>query len=87
MQIITCIVVIVRDTPHCAVIGYVYTPVEYRGRGYATVCVATITQKILTEFKKDFVVLSAQITNPISTHIYLKMGYKSVTDFEHWGLE
>ena len=38
-------------TPHGIRIGFVYTPVEWRGRGYASACVAALSQQQLDQGK------------------------------------
>jgi len=60
-------------------IAFVYTPPYYRGRGYATSCVAQISQMALDKgFSKC--VLYTDLLNPISNSIYQKIGYKPVCD-------
>jgi predicted GNAT family acetyltransferase len=36
-----------QPTPHGARIGLVYTPPKYRQKGYASACVATLSQRLL----------------------------------------
>ncbi len=65
-------------------IGYVYTPPELRGRGYATALVADLSQKMLDE-GCGFCVLYTDLSNPTSNAIYRRIGYRlveTVQDFE-----
>ena len=60
-------------TPNGIRINAVYTPPEYRGRGYATSCVAEISRRLLEKHKYCF--LFTNLTNPVSNHIYHKIGF------------
>jgi predicted GNAT family acetyltransferase len=60
-------------------VGYVYTPKHLRRNGYATYCVALLS-KIILESGKKSCVLYADLNNPISNSIYLKIGFKPVCD-------
>lgn len=66
-------------TPHGVRIGYVYTPPEHRGRGYATRCVAEISQRMLDD-GLDFCVLYTDRSNPTSNAIYRRIGYRGIQD-------
>lgn len=60
-------------------VGYVYTPPYFRGKGYATSCVATVSRLILERgFSKC--VLYTDLANPTSNSIYQKIGYKPICD-------
>jgi len=60
-------------------IAYVYTPPYYREKGYATTCVAQISQMALDKgFRRC--VLYTDLENPTSNSIYQKIGYKAVCD-------
>ena len=52
----------------------VYTPPEQRNKGYATLCVASLTKKLLSE-RYSFCSLFADQSNPTSNSIYAKIGY------------
>ena len=58
-------------------VNMVYTPPEYRKKGYATSCVALLTQKLLNDGWK-FTALITDLDNPTSNSIYQKIGYKKV---------
>ncbi len=66
-------------TPHGARIGPVYTPPETRGRGYASVLVADLSQRLLDE-GRQFVFLFTNLANPTANHIYQEIGYQPVSD-------
>lgn len=67
------------QTPNGARIGYVYTPPDWRGRGYASACVAALSQSVL-ESGLRFCCLYADLANPTSNSIYARMGYGPVAD-------
>lgn len=66
-------------TPNGARIGYVYTPPTVRGRGYASACVATLSQRLL-DAGLQFCALYTDLSNPTSNHIYQRIGYYPVCD-------
>jgi uncharacterized protein len=61
-------------------IGPVYTPPEYRRQGYATACVAALSQKLLDE-GCDRCFLLTDLANPTSNHIYQEIGYLPICDW------
>jgi predicted GNAT family acetyltransferase len=67
-------------------IGPVYTPSEQRGRGYASACVATVSQHLL-ESGRSFCYLFTDLANPTSNHIYQKIGYNPVNDVDVYEFE
>ena len=68
-----------RDLQTVCVVGLVYTPPYFRGKGYATSCVAAVSQFGLDRgFTKC--VLYTDLANPISNSIYMKIGYKPICD-------
>lgn len=70
-------------TPNGIRVGPVYTPPQYRGRGYATACVATLSQKLLDE-GRQFCFLFTDLANPTSNHIYQVIGYEPVCDVDEY---
>ena len=66
-------------TPNGIRVAWVYTPPENRGKGFAGACVAALSQKLLEDGRK-FCFLYTDLANPISNHVYLKIGYEPVTD-------
>jgi len=71
-----------RPTPNGVCIGYVYTPDFYRGRGYASALVASLSQKLLDE-GKSFCCLFTDLANSVSNRIYQRIGYRRICDFQH----
>jgi hypothetical protein len=69
-----------RPTPHGESIGLVYTPPALRGRGYASACVAELSQRIL-DSGKSFCTLFTDLANPTSNAIYQRIGYRPLCDF------
>ena len=68
-----------RDLETLCVIAFVYTPPYFRKKGYATACVAAISQLALNRgFTKC--VLYTDLSNPTSNSIYQKIGYKPICD-------
>jgi GNAT superfamily N-acetyltransferase len=57
----------------------VYTPKELRGRGYAGAVTAAVSQAALDGGATD-VLLAADLVNPTSTALYLRLGYRPVRD-------
>lgn len=68
-----------RPTDTAASIGPVYTPPDYRGRGYATTCVAVVCRGILESGRK-MCTLYADLANPYSNAAYVKVGFYPVFD-------
>jgi predicted GNAT family acetyltransferase len=66
-------------TPNGIRVAWVYTPPENRGKGFAGACVAALSQKLLDEGRK-FCFLYTDLANPVSNHVYQKIGYEPVTD-------
>lgn len=66
-----------RPSRNGIVVSGVYTPPELRGRGYATACVASLSRLLLDE-GFQFCALYADLANPISNHVYLKIGYRPI---------
>jgi len=68
-----------RPTENGMAVGYVYTPADLRGRGYASSCVAGLCRDILKSGYK-FCTLYTNLANPVSNAIYMKIGFKPVGD-------
>jgi len=66
-------------TLHGVRVNFVYTPPESRGRGFASACVAALSQRLLDE-GNEFCCLYTDLSNPISNSIYQKIGYRPVSD-------
>ncbi|MFX0084189.1 MAG: GNAT family N-acetyltransferase [Candidatus Hodarchaeota archaeon] len=61
--------------------NYVYTPPNFRRKGYATELVAKLIQTILNEGNK-YCFLFTDLENPTSNKIYQTIGYKPVIDID-----
>ncbi len=72
-----------RETSRGVTINLVYTPSEFRRNGYATACVAALTQHLLDQGHASCF-LHADRQNPTSNAIYQKIGYRGVCEFEDW---
>jgi len=66
-------------TPNGVRVNFVYTPPERRGRGYATACVAALSQVLLASGNK-YCCLYTDLANPTSNKIYREIGYEPVCD-------
>jgi predicted GNAT family acetyltransferase len=66
-------------TPRGVRINMVYTPPEFRRRGYASAAVSTLTKRLLDSGRK-FCFLYTDLGNATSNKIYQQMGYQPVCD-------
>jgi predicted GNAT family acetyltransferase len=66
-------------TPHGMRIGFVYTPPDERGRGYASACVAGASQRALDSGYR-FCCLYTDLSNATSNTIYQRLGYRPIAD-------
>jgi uncharacterized protein len=73
-------------TPSGIRIGPVYTPPEFRRRGYASALTARLTQ-VLLDGGRRFCFLFTDLANPTSNSIYQRVGYRPVTDVDLWRFE
>jgi predicted GNAT family acetyltransferase len=72
-------------TPTGIRITLVYTPPEDRRRGYATACVADLTQRLLDQ-GHAYCCLFTDLANPTSNNIYQSIGYRPVLDMTDYFL-
>lgn len=71
---------VVRRTKNIGIIGLVYTPEKFRGNGYATSTVLSISNGILNSgFSKCG--LFTDKSNPTSNHIYYEIGYRPKAEY------
>ena len=75
----------VGRTRNGARIGMVYTPPAARERGYASACVAALSQRVLDDGAR-FCMLYTDLANPVSNAIYQRIGYVPVADATDWWL-
>jgi uncharacterized protein len=66
-------------TPNGIRVAPVYTPPQYRGKGFAGACVAALSQKLLDD-GRGFCFLYTDLANSISNHVYQTIGYEPVAD-------
>jgi uncharacterized protein len=78
-----CLVGAGGETPHGTRIGPVYTPPEFRGRGYASNLTAAVSQEQLDAGRR-FCFLFTDLANPTSNRIYQAIGYEAVTDVDQY---
>lgn len=72
-----------RATRHGTTITAVYTPPQWRRRGYAKACVAALSQHLL-DTGRAFCALFTDLDNPTSNHIYQDIGYRRLGDFAEY---
>ncbi len=75
-----------RPTTNGISVSLVYTPPEFRRRGYATSLVAQLSLSLLDSGYK-YCALFTDLANPTSNHIYQEIGYKPVCDFNEYRFE
>lgn len=66
-------------TPNGIRVGPVYTPLELRGRGYASALVAELSSSLLAGGRR-FCFLYTDLANPTSNKIYERIGYVRVCE-------
>ncbi|BBD64088.1 hypothetical protein NIES4072_22500 [Nostoc commune NIES-4072] len=64
-------------------INLAYTPPEYRRKGYATACVAALSQKLLDQGCRHCFLI-ADLANPTANHIYQAIGYYPLSDWHEY---
>ena len=74
------------QTPNGVRVGFVYTPPEFRGRGYASAVTAAASQRALDSGFR-FCCLYTDLGNPTSNAIYQKIGYQPVADVTDYIIE
>jgi predicted GNAT family acetyltransferase len=84
-ELAVSVAVVMRETPHGAAVSAVCTPPEHRRRGYASACVAALSQRALDRGKR-FTCLHTDASNPTSNAIYQRIGYRFVAAAEQWAL-
>lgn len=70
-------------TPNGAGVSLVYTPPEHRRKGYASACMAALSQTLLKAGHR-YCFLFTDLANPTSNHIYQAIGYKSAGDLSDY---
>jgi RimJ/RimL family protein N-acetyltransferase len=72
-----------RIIPGARAVGVIYTPPAYRGRGYSTCCTRQLTRRIFAD-GYDYAYLYAEADNPVSNHVYEKLGYAKTDEFTEY---
>jgi Predicted acetyltransferase len=75
-----------RRIKNAACINGVYAPPHFRKSGYATACVAALSQKLLND-GFEYCYLFTDLANPTSNNIYQKIGYYPICDYDEWKVE
>jgi GNAT superfamily N-acetyltransferase len=71
-------------TPNGSRVGWVFTPPEWRGRGYASACVADLSEQLLAGGRK-FCFLYTDLANATSNALYQRIGYERVCEvIDYW---
>ncbi|ENJ6137486.1 GNAT family N-acetyltransferase [Bacillus anthracis] len=68
-----------RPTKNNITINFVYTPKEERKKGYASNCVAALSQSMLDE-GYNTTTLYTDLANPTSNKIYQEIGYEQIAE-------
>ncbi|MCU4767622.1 GNAT family N-acetyltransferase [Bacillus toyonensis] len=68
-----------RPTTNNITVNFVYTPKEARKKGYASNCVAALSQRMLDEGYKT-TTLYTDLANPTSNKIYQEIGYEQIAE-------
>ena len=68
-----------RPTTNNITVNFVYTPKEARKKGYASSCVAALSQRMLDEGYKT-TTLYTDLANPTSNKIYQEIGYEQIAE-------
>jgi predicted GNAT family acetyltransferase len=78
-QNVVTMAVAARKLKNGTAITYIFTPEEYRGKGYAAANIYYLSKELL-EQGNQFCTLFVDKNNPLSSRAYEKVGYKSVGD-------
>ncbi|WP_242310404.1 GNAT family N-acetyltransferase [Bacillus cereus group sp. BfR-BA-01331] len=68
-----------RPTTNNITVNFVYTPKEARKKGYASSCIAALSQRMLDEGYKT-TTLYTDLANPTSNKIYQEIGYEKMME-------
>jgi hypothetical protein len=68
-----------RGPTNGATVSVVYTPARNRRHGYASACVAALSQSLLDDGYR-FCTLYTDLSNPTSNKIYQNVGYRPIED-------
>lgn len=82
-RVTVSMVVLGATTPNGVIINTVYTTPKYRGKGYATSCVASVTEQSLRQGYK-YCFLFTDLANKNSNYIYRGIGYQPVGEIYNY---
>ena len=68
-----------RPTGRNITVNFVYTPIKHRKKGFASDCVAALSQMLLDQGYQT-TSLHTDLSNPTSNKIYQEIGYELVAD-------
>ncbi|MBE7105721.1 GNAT family N-acetyltransferase [Bacillus cereus] len=68
-----------RPTTNNITVNFVYTPKKERKKGYASICVAALSQRMLDDGYKT-TTLYTDLANPTSNKIYQEIGYEKIVE-------
>jgi predicted GNAT family acetyltransferase len=72
-----------RPTRNGISVSAVYTPLELRGRGYATACVGALSRMLLAS-GWGYCALFADLSNTAANCIYERIGYRPACDYDEY---
>ncbi len=75
-----------RPTGHAICISGVYTPPQERKKGYASACVAHLSQYLLAKGYQS-INLFTDLSNPTSNDIYMQIGFRPICDYHRYIFE
>ena len=78
-----CMASLAGPTQNGIRVTHVYTPLASRGRGYAGICTAALSQRALDEGRR-FTMLYTDMNNPTSNAVYQRIGYVPIGDVFDW---
>jgi predicted GNAT family acetyltransferase len=74
------------QTPNGIRVGPVYTPPPHRRNGYASALVAELSAQLLAH-GRDYCFLYTDLANPTANHIYLNIGYRTVSESAEYAFQ
>jgi len=84
-DIVVSMVIKERKLIKGVLLSYIYTPVDYRGEGYAAANVYYLSKALLDE-GNEFCTMMADKKNPLSIRTYEKIGYRVIDDIYEYRL-
>ena len=72
-----------RPTGNGISLSLVYTPPEFRGKGYATACVSELSRLLLSS-GWSYCALFADLENAAANRVYREVGYKPICEYDEY---